>query len=488
MRSAPLALAAAVLIALSGTGYAAYILAHPPAALDAASPEDVDADHMGAHEPVSGAHDWHGGAGAVPTLVDALTKLERRDSIVILEDKGFNPANGVRGGHGTFDDPFVISGWYVDTVLIKDTSKAWVFTGNYVSGILVSDWTGQGGYVHHNHLENMRTNRNVARTGAPSATVFENNEIRRVEQLRHFDGELRNNTIGQPDPLLRLTQTGVVLDIAGLNGAGIHDNQIFGGVDMKIHGHHHADAPGRASHNHGTGHANDTYADGEKPDHQVRYVDFEFYGNRLVDDKFGLRYNDLNHAGDDRQATSEQNADLELPHIHHTTIRIHDNVLEGATLRVATVNAPDERHLAGETATLEVYNNTIAKPLAGNGLQIQDVRDATVIVHHNHVAKSPMQSGATAAISLLRFKNSTVMVMDNELGPYTYGVQAHDFDNRTRWSVEGNAAPGVLTPVYWDGSVQNPPEDGAGHNVTHEEHEHGHQASLLSFAVPSRVP
>jgi len=326
--------------------------------------------------------------------------------------------------------------------------------------------------VHHNHLENMRTNRNVQRTGDPSATVIENNDILRVEQLRHFDGEVRNNTIGQPDALLRLTQVDVVFDIAGLNGAGIHDNAIYGGVDMKLHGHHHADAFGSMSHNHAATHDNDTYDDGSKPDHQTRFIDFQFYGNRIVDDKFGLRYNDLNHAGDDREATSEQNPDLEKPHVHHTRIAIHDNVIEGATLRIATVNAPDERHLPGEDATLDIFDNQIVAPRAGDGITVQDVRDATVLVHGNRVEKGQLQTSATAAILLQRFKNDTVQVWDNDLGAYTYGVQASQFDAKTNWTVKDNQAPGVSYPVYYDNSVVNPP-GGAPKEPEHE-HDHGH--------------
>src|SRR5581483_1447544 len=252
---------------------------------------------------------------------------------------------------------------------------------------------------------------------------------------------------------------------------------------MKIHGHHHSDAPGEPSHNHAATHVNDTNPDGTKEDHQVRYVDFEFYGNHLVDDKFGLRYNDLNHAGDDREATSEQNPDLELPHVHHTTIRIHDNLIEGATLHVATVNAPDERHLPGESAMLDVYNNTVAKPVAGNGIQVQDVRDAMVMIHDNHVQKGSLQTGATAAIELLRFKNSTVVVMDNDLGAYQYGVQAHDFDAKTNWTVADNSGPGISQMVFWDSSVANPPTRGDGGNMTMDEgHGHSDLAGLAATA------
>lgn len=429
----------------------------------------------------AGAYDYQGGVGTIPDLATALTQLERRSTISINNDSQFTPAAGVRSGSGTFDDPYVFSGWYVDTVIIKDTSKAFVFRENYVSNILVLDWTGQGGYVHHNHLENLRTNRNNARTGDPSASVIENNQILRIEQLRHFDGEVRNNVIGSPDVVKRLLQPDVIFDIAGLNGAGIHDNQIFGGVDMKIHGHHHSSAPGDSSHNHGE--ADATQDEDHYEDHQVRFVDFAFYNNRLVDDGFGLRYNDNNHAGDDRQATSEQEPELEMPHVHHTIIRIHDNVIEGATLRVAVVNSPDERHLAGQSAVLEVFNNTISKPAAGDGITIHDVRDAVVKIHDNVVEKGDLHLSGTSAIMMFRFSNSTVIVGKNALGDYQYGVRARLFDESTRWVVEDQDAPGVKQAVYWDSTVANAPEGGAP-EPSHDDHEHKHPENAAETGLP----
>lgn len=437
-----------------------------------------------------GAHPWAGGKGAIPTLQDALLGLERRGQVVIVGDDGFNPANGVRSGSGTFEDPFLITGWYVDQVLVADTSKAFVFSGNYVSDILILDWTGKGGYVHHNHLNDLRTNRNVERTGDPSATVIEHNLILDVEELRHFDGEVRNNTIGRARSVsegadetvvsssadlvgaLLARGDGVAFNIAGLNGAGIHDNVIHGGVDMKIHGHHHSDRPGLHSHNHGQ--PDDAQAEDHVEDHQVRYVDFRFYRNHIVDTGFGMRYNDLNHAGDDRQATSEQEPMLEKPHVHHTRISIHDNVIDGATLRVAAVNAVDERHLAGETAELDIHHNRILKPTAGDGIVVQDVRNATVRIHENVVEKGQLQLAGASAVFLHRFGNVTVEVGKNAFGDYRYGVRAAEFDNLTRWSVSGNQAPGVKQPVYWDESVANPPEEAAAEG--HEGHEHGHEA------------
>lgn len=413
-----------------------------------------------------GAHAWKGGTGKIPAMTDALTTLERRQSIVIGEDSAFNPANGVRSGSGTYDDPWVISGWFVDVVLIKDTTAAFEFKENYVNDILILDWTGQGGYVHHNLVSNLRTNRNVERVGAASATVIEHNEIHRIQELRHFDGLVRNNTIGKED-LLPLLANGVALNIAGLNGAGIHDNVIRGGVDMKIHGHHHSDRPGISSHNHGK--ADETQNESHVEDHQVRYIDFLFYNNHIVDDKFGMRYNDLNHAGDDRTATSEEEPDLELPHIHHTRVTIRHNVIDGATLRVATLNAQDERHLPGETATIEIAHNKILAPTAGDGIVVQDVRNAEVLIHDNVVERGQLQIMATSAVYLLRFSNTTVTVDKNSFGDYDFGVRAREFDNTTRWVVAANR--GADEPVYWDNSVAHPP---MGAPDEHAGHEHGH--------------
>jgi hypothetical protein len=429
--------------------------------------------------------------GKIPSAGDASTSLDRRSNIVIETDAGFNPANGVRSGTGSFEDPYVISGWYVDQLYVRDTTKAFEIKGNYVANILVLDWTGQGGYVHHNHIENLRTNRNVARTGDPSATVIETNKITRVEELRHFDGIVANNTIGR-EPVLGMIDLhdGVVFNIAGLNGAGIHDNLILGGVDMKIHGHHHSDTPGAHSHNHGK--ADDEQDEDHFEDHQLRYVDFLFYNNTIRDTGFGMRYNDLDHAGDDRQATSEQEPALEKPHVHHTRVALVNNVIDGATLRVTVMNARDDRHVGGETGELIIAKNRILTPQAGDGVLVQDIRNARVIVQENRVEKGEgllglgLMGTSASAIMLHRFVNSSVELSDNWLGAYRYGIRAADFDANTTWTVGANDAPGVEYPVYWDESVANEPS-GAAHGETDaHDHDHGHgrgdEATPSSFA------
>jgi hypothetical protein len=249
---------------------------------------------------------------------------------------------------------------------------------------------------------------------------------------------------------------------------------------MKLHGHHHSDHEGGASHNHGTP-DNATEAMGHDQ-HQVRYIDFEFARNRIVDDGFGLRYNDQNHAGDDRTATSEKEPDLELPHVHHTRIHIRDNVIDGATLRVVVVNAEDERHLPGESAELDVENNTISGPHGGDGIQVQAVRDASVRVAGNRVA-GPASSlfAAPCAILLSGFHNATVLVEENALGAWRYGVCGSRLDATTRWTVrENDASSGATQAVYWDSTVANPPDGDA----PPADHDHGHE-DASAFATPA---
>lgn len=484
MRSSVATLLLSGLLVLAG---AAFTLVGASAD-DATEAPHESHEAKGGHGGHAGAHPWTGGTGKIP---EDTSTLDRRAGIVIGGDDAFNPANGVRSGSGTFDDPYVISGWHVDQLYVHDTTKAFEIKENVVTDILILDWTGQGGYVHHNEIHNLRTNRNVQRTGDPTAAVIENNRIGLVEELRHFDGIVANNTIGK-EPLLKLVDVApaVALNIAGLNGAGIHDNLILGGVDMKIHGHHHSDKAGAHSHNHGQ--ADEQQAEDHVEDHQVRYVDFLFYNNTIRDDGFGLRYNDLNHAGDDRTATSEQEPDLERPHVHHTRVAIVNNVIDGAALEVAILNAKDERHVAGESAELVIMKNRILKPSAGDGLFVHDVRNARVLVQENRVEKGEgflglgVGGAGRSGILLHAFENSSVELVDNWLGAYTYGIRASAFDENTTWSVGQNDAAGAEYAVYWDDSVKNAPAGAEG--GAHEDHGHHEDAAApasLARAVSS---
>jgi len=459
------------LMLLATTVGAATYLAHdgesPPA-------DDVGHAHGESHPPETRGHD-HGAHGhddarswsalcdggvrppaatgaRIPTRLDAMLVLDRLPRIVIKSDADFNPSRGVRSGSGAPDDPFVISGVSTDLVHIADTSKWFVIRESHI-GRLILDWTGPGGLVHANRIQSLETNRNVARTGDATAAVIVDNEIARVKEIRHFDGVVARNVIG--DPLE--ARPGVVLNIAGFNGAEFTRNTIYGAVDMKLHGHHHSSSMCARGHNHG---ASD---DGGIVDHTVRHIHFRFHHNTIRDPTgAGLRYNDLNHAGDDRKAASEQNEELEKPHVHHTRVSIDNNTIEKSSLRIAIFNAQDERHLHSE-GVLVIENNTIQEPAVGSGLVVQAVRDASVVLRGNVATKPLLRLSGESGILLDKLRNTQVLVAANALDGFTYGVRAHDFDANTTWRVAANAMNGVKHPVYWDSTVANPPETEGGH-------------------------
>ena len=75
--------------------------------------------------------------------------------IVIANDSGFNATNGVTGGSGTSTDPFVISGWDIDSsttfvgIQIQGTTAFWVVrnvqihsTNGFAKGVLTSSPNG----------------------------------------------------------------------------------------------------------------------------------------------------------------------------------------------------------------------------------------------------------------------------------------------------------------------------------------------------------
>ncbi len=437
--------------------------------------------------------------GAIPSLADAISDLERRDRIVIAGDAAFNPANGVREGSGTPEDPFVISGYYVDVLVLSDTSRTYEVRDSFIRKLIL-DWTGSGAdgadasqvrsYVHHNRILDLEVNRNVARTGDTTASVIEHNEIVKVTQLRHFDGIFRFNTVGDANrlPILAGAPT-VVFNIAGLNAASIHDNVIHGGVDMKIHGHHHSDRPGLWSHNHAAPDSQQEEAHDEN--HSLRYIAFDFSDNHVIDPSgFGVRYNDKNHEADDRQATSEQEPALEKRHIHFTTVRLVNNTIEQAPLRVEIMNAADKRHVAGEHGVLDVIRNTIRSPAGGDAILIGGVRNAAVTVRGNVVDRADALLASGAGIVAHSFENVTMHVDGNRMTGFRYGVHATAFDDTTHWFVHGNDAGAAKYPVWWDDSVANPP---AGKGGAHGNHDHEHGSDEEKGAIPadgrsSRIP
>ncbi len=346
-----------------------------------AGEHDMDAPHKGVH---AGDHEAPGmqrptfppATGKVPTSEEArnmpqVSKL-RYIGDVDLESSGYVV------GNGTLEKPFVIEGLYVlGDLMLQDTDACVVIKNNWIGGQLTLNWNAQCVHVHHNHIYDLRVNENIRRTGYATGGLLERNEIEYVGQLRHYDGEFRYNTVGpmpEGGPWDEVRETTPVLDagvlianIDGFNEAMIHNNTFHGSVDLDFHGHHHGDgffAP--HSHYHGDDPANYTL---HEHDHTQRWTSVAFRDNLVHDEwGYGLRYEDRNHAGDDRLANSEQEETLELDHWHRTDVVIASNTVDGAGIWVDVFNADDNHHKARNDGWLWLLDNTVIVRERDDGL------------------------------------------------------------------------------------------------------------------------
>jgi hypothetical protein len=498
---------------------------------------DAGADEHSLHgtssDELHGAHDQVGmkrprfpaAEGSVPSAEDA-KRLEEVPSLRVLEDKGFNPKNGVRDGKGTLSDPFVISGYYVTGDLyLGDTDACFEVVGNYISGQLTLNWNGQCVWVHHNFIRDLRVNENVDRTGYATGGLIEANQIEFIGQLRHYDGEVRNNVVGprtsasafdtvlEETPLLAPDL--LLANVDGFNQGLIHHNTFYGPVDLDLHGHHHGTgffAPHSHYHADDSGHMPD-----HAEDHTDRWTSVAFTDNRIVDElSYGLRYEDQNHAGDDRTATSEDNEMLDETHVHRTDIEIARNVVEGAQIWVDVFNADDENHEKRNDGWLRITDNQVTlKERKDEGLfGLQLLGDAGWPLHeaiHVEAAKevettitgnvlafvalpAEQRSGPLglpillqeeiqpAAIRVEGVRDAALLIEGNRASGFYYGVAAAQMDEDTTWEVAGNLFDGARHPVYYDDSVENAPGGEQGAQAQSDDEEEpvaaGQRASL----------
>lgn len=267
---------------------------------------------------------------------------------------------------------------------------------------LVLDWNGPCVHAYHNVIQDLRVNQNNHRVGYATGGLIEDNRIFHVGQIRHYDGEFRENEVGdrryveaflegsdliaRPDPVHADAYesgepeggpeeapllAGRVMNVDGFNQGSFHDNVFYGAVDLDYHGHHHGTgyfAP--HSHYHGddasisrmvnedgtceeayehdhsdparmaTDLWNDrvgivTFSWGETclphHDHTQRWTTVAFAHNVVIDPLgYGLRYEDVDHAADDRYAASEAMSELNAPHVHRSHVKVEDNVVLGS--------------------------------------------------------------------------------------------------------------------------------------------------------------
>lgn len=391
-----------------------------------------------------------------------------RGDITIEWNGEFDRAHGVRSGSGTHHDPFVISGWELTNLTIRDTDRVVRIIGNTISGTLTLDWIGSEITVQNNDIGDLRVNQNVARWGAPSAGVIARNRIGVVGQLRHYDGWFVRNVVGVPGGDRSSFPETRAVNLDGFNGAHIAHNTIYGFMDARLHGHHHASEFGALTHGHTS---NDPTS--HTVDHSKRYHEVHIHDNAIFSGHtYALAYLDTNHAANDRTADSETNPYLNAPHVHHTRAHLMDNALDGAGLLVNVFNAQDERHRRLANGRLNIMGNEVtlgwnaAKPLQElNGIEVRDARNLRLDIAMNQVtgaaptleAFRPIQVNG-AGVVLDAIDVARVTVRDLVVINRRVGVSASRMTSSVDWAIEGLRTTGVEQPVAYDGSVQNPPE------------------------------
>ncbi len=464
--------------------------------LDGSTAGDAPDDQLGMERPR-----FPPAEGKVPSASDARS-LEQVGRIMIRSDDDATPAAGIRVGSGTLEDPFVISGYYVTgDLFLADTDSCFVIKENYIGGQLTLNWNAQCVHAHHNFVRDLRVNENVDRTGYATGGLIEYNKIEYIGQLRHYDGEFRHNVVGPRtansmwDTVLEtvpwmFAEDPRVANVDGFNQGLIHHNTFFGSVDLDLHGHHHGTgfyAP--HSHYHGE-EMNRSMAH----DHTLRWTSVFFTDNEVIDPEgYGLRYEDRNHAGDDRTARSEDEDDLDLDHQHFTRVVLARNSIKDAGLIVDVFNADDENHYTRNPGWLEIRDNTIdfAAPAADDTLGLQfpwwndpferlgalrvfAAKEAEVTIEGNTITNQPVKRDSgplsavnnlwgyndvePAAIDLRQIRDSDITLRDNTADGFTFGVRAHEFDALAVWRLAGNDFGSAKHPVFYDDSVENRPD------------------------------
>ncbi|HEV2756584.1 MAG TPA: hypothetical protein VG318_12510 [Actinomycetota bacterium] len=410
-----------------------------------------------------------------PTAASAAGASDRpkqtRDSIFIDDMKDFNPANGVRTGTGTARDPYVISGWDVDFVEIKDTDAYVVITDNVIDNLTL-DWIGGGIEVRNNDVGDLRVNQNRTRTGDPTSGVIENNTFDVVGQLRHFDGVFQNNVVGSKDQMRIPFFDTRAVNFDGFNGSVFRNNTIYGYMDARIHGHHHSSGFTAPSHYHGKSPESHHHS---MVDHTVRYHQVHIYGNKIyADSLYALAYLDTNHSANDRTAASETEESLNDPHIHYTRVFMHDNELIGSGLYVDVFNAKDERHKDTARGLFEIRDNKIAlQPSqdatmfgARHGIDVAQATDVTMKIFNNvvtgiettdQVTSMKESTESVAGINLWQVNKADIFLSGNAISHTAFGIKASRFTKTVQWTISELVTSDVGQSVYWDSSVPNAP-------------------------------
>lgn len=407
----------------------------------------------------------------------AAPERERRGDITIRGDRSFVSEQGVRSGAGTKQDPYVISGWSLNSIVISDTAAYVVIENNEIRSRLVLNWNGDRVKVVNNTIGDLRVNQNVKRTGDRTSGLIANNTIGLVGQLRHWDGIFEHNIVGRRGTTHLPYFDSRAVNFDGFNGAKFRNNTIYGYVDVKLHGHHHGSAFGEDSHHHAAaGQSHGMPGDGV--DHTKRYHEVSISGNTIhAPGRYALRWHDTAHAPDDRTNASETNPDLEKPHIHHTIVRINDNELIGAGLLVDVFNAKDQRHTGYAEGQVHISGNKISVAReesedlpyqALHGINVRSARAFRLDITGNviagdgpeRLAPENLLRGHEAGINLSGFDQGQATLSNNLVQSFPVGIKAAHFSESVYWWIKSLTTEAVDQAVMYDRTVSNPPDQG----------------------------
>jgi hypothetical protein len=421
---------------------------------------------------------------AAVVLVAALAPLaaqaaddgpERRNSIRIEKDAQFDADHGVRSGSGTASDPYVISGWDVDFLEIHDTAAHVAIIGNTVRHELTLNWIGPGVHVMNNKVGDLRVNENVRRTGEPTSGHFSDNMFGFVGQIRHFDGTFEHNVVKPGDEFfdwdaIPFIQNGPAVNFDGFNGARFTNNTIYGPLRAQLHGHHHSSGYDDHSHHHSSSMS-------EAMDHSQRYHEVWITDNVIhSDESYALSYTDVAHSANDRTANSENEPELNKPHVHHTRVHLNNNKLVGSGLLVDVFNANDQRHTGTSKGLVEIKGNQISVARVEDtdafdykyaGIEVEQAKDLKLQIVGNEVIGEAYEESITSpgwlngnspsGIRLWEVEKGTVYLLDNLVTNHQYGIEASQFKDTT-WYVSGLKTRGVEQDVLYDESAGAPRE------------------------------
>jgi hypothetical protein len=408
----------------------------------------------------------------VPPLARAASPRQPHADITIEWDGELNAAHGIRSGHGTVRDPYVISGWTLNNVSIRDTTKAIRIVNSSINGTLRLNWVGSAITVTGNDIGDLRVNENIPRWGDPTSGAITRNTFGQVGQLRHFDGVFSYNTVGAVESgLLSSSYPSTrAVNFDGFNGARFVSNTIYGYVDARLHGHHHSSAYGMGSHMHSDG-----PHDMGMVDHTRRFHEVFISNNRIFTSaSYALAYLDTDHAGNDRTANSETNPYLNAPHVHYTRVHVTGNRLNGAGLLVDVFNAMDQRHRGSPNGLVELIGNQIAldRDLAHpfevlQGIEVRQARYLTLRIKANTITGAaplvdvaPINTATSqgAGVLLNGLDRASVLIESTRVSNRQFGVQAVQLTKYVTWTIKSLTTAGVSQRVSYDGSVKNPPK------------------------------